>query len=97
MSFLVPSKDGVTDLDYIKEHISDKMGVIVSPNYFGIIEDYMGLSDIVHDAGSTLMMNQEGQSLAILKSPGNLMLILLLENFNLLVFHSHLEVHILVI
>ncbi len=70
---LVPSKDGVTDLDYIKEHISDKMGVIVSqPNYFGIIEDYMGLSDIVHDAGALLMMNQEGQSLAILKTPGEL-------------------------
>jgi len=70
---LIPNKDGVTDIDFIKENIDDKMGVIVSnPNYFGIIEDLNGLSQIIHDAGGLFIINQEGQSLALLKTPGEL-------------------------
>ena len=70
---LVPNKNGVTDLDYIKENIPDKMGVIVAnPNYFGIIEDYSDLADTIHDAGGLFILNQEGQSLALLKTPGEL-------------------------
>ena len=45
---LIPNIDGVTDLNFVKENINDKMGVIVAnPNYFGIIEDYDGLADII--------------------------------------------------
>jgi glycine dehydrogenase subunit 1 len=70
---LIPEKDGVTDIDFIKENIQDKMGVIVAnPNYYGIIEDYNGLADIIHEAGGLFVINQEGQSLALLKTPGEL-------------------------
>ncbi len=70
---LIPEKDGVTDIDFIKDNIQDKMGVIVAnPNYYGIIEDYNGLADIIHKAGGLFVINQEGQSLALLKTPGEL-------------------------
>ena len=70
---LIPEKDGVTDIDFIKDNIQDKMGVIIAnPNYYGIIEDNNGLADIIHDAGGLFIMNQEGQSLALLKTPGEL-------------------------
>jgi glycine dehydrogenase subunit 1 len=70
---LIPEKDGVTDIDFIKDNIQDKMGVIVAnPNYYGIIEDYNGLADIIHEAGGLFVINQEGQSLALLKTPGEL-------------------------
>ena len=63
---LVPEKDGVTDLDYVKKHIENTMGLIVStPNYYGIIEDYHGLSKIVHEHKGLLIHHQEGQSLAL--------------------------------
>ncbi len=70
---LIPQKNGVSDIDYIKENINDKMGVIVSnPNFYGIIENFDGLSDIIHSAGGLFILNQEGQSLALLKTPGEL-------------------------
>ncbi len=70
---LIPHKNGVTDIDFIKANISEKMGVIVAnPNYFGIIEDYNGLADIIHEAEAMFILNQEGQSLALLKTPGEL-------------------------
>lgn len=70
---LIPNIDGVTDLNFVKENINDKMGVIVAnPNYFGIIEDYDGLADIIHEASGMFILNQEGQSLALLKTPGEL-------------------------
>ena len=70
---LIPEKDGITDVNFIKDNIQDKMGVIVSnPNYYGIIEDYNGLADIIHEAGGLFVINQEGQSLALLKTPGEL-------------------------
>ena len=70
---LIPEKDGITDIDFIKDNIQDKMGVIVAnPNYYGIIEDYNGLADIIHEAGGLFVINQEGQSLALLKTPGEL-------------------------
>lgn len=68
---VVPQKDGVTDLSFVKENVKDTMGLIVSnPNYYGIIEDFNGFADVVHEAGGLFIMNAEGQSLALLKTPG---------------------------
>ncbi len=70
---LVPSHNGVTDQAFIKDNIADKMGVIVSnPNYYGIIEDYSLLSDVIHQENALFILNQESQSLALLKTPGEL-------------------------
>ena len=47
------------------------MGLIVqNPNYFGVIEDYDGFADVIHDAGGLFIMSADGQALALLKTPG---------------------------
>ncbi len=66
---IVPEKQGITDIEFVKENAADTMGLIVStPNYYGIIEDYHGVSDIIHEHKGLLIINQEGQSLALIKN-----------------------------
>jgi glycine dehydrogenase subunit 1 len=68
---VIPSKNGVTDLDIIKENIQDTMGLIAqNPNYYGIVEDYTGFSDVIHQAGGLFIMNSEGQALSLFKTQG---------------------------
>ena len=70
---VVPMKDGTTDLNAVKAHVSDTMGLIVqNPNYFGIIEDLSGFADVVHEAGGLLIINSEGQALSMIKTQGEL-------------------------
>ncbi len=69
----VPTKDGVTDIDALKELAdADTAGVIVqSPNFFGIIEDVEAAVSITHEANkkAKLIMYTDPISLAVLKSP----------------------------
>ncbi|MDR4968265.1 MAG: glycine dehydrogenase, partial [Acholeplasmataceae bacterium] len=68
---VVPQKDGVTDLGFIKENGKDTMGLIAqNPNYYGIIEDYNGFADVIHEQGGLFILNGEGQALALIKTPG---------------------------
>lgn len=68
---IVPQKNFITDLNFIKNNMQDSMGLIVqNPNYFGAIEDYEGFADVVHAHDGMFIMNAEGQSLALLKTPG---------------------------
>ncbi|HAX02901.1 MAG: glycine dehydrogenase (aminomethyl-transferring) [Tenericutes bacterium GWC2_34_14] len=68
---VIPNKDGVTNLHAVKEHIHDSMGLVVqNPNYYGIIEDLNGFSDVVHEAGGLFIMNSEGQALSLVKTQG---------------------------
>ncbi|MFA7588880.1 MAG: aminomethyl-transferring glycine dehydrogenase subunit GcvPA [Acholeplasmataceae bacterium] len=70
---IVPEKNGVTDFDFVKQNASDKMGLIVqNPNYYGIIEDYEGYADVIHENNRIFIMNVEGQALALLKTPAEL-------------------------
>lgn len=67
---LVPHKDGVTDLNYIKENVKGTMGVIVqNPNYYGIIEDYNNFSDVIHNEKGLFIMISDGRSLGVLRTP----------------------------
>ena len=69
---LVPSRNGETDLAFIEQHGTGSMGLIVqNPNYFGVIEDYSKFAEIVHAQGGLFIMNAEGQSLGLLKTPGS--------------------------
>lgn len=69
---LIPSKNGITDLDYIKSHAENTMGVIVqNPNYYGIIENFDGFSDVIHTQKGLFIMVAEGQSLGILRTPAS--------------------------
>ncbi|MDA0871785.1 MAG: aminomethyl-transferring glycine dehydrogenase subunit GcvPA [Firmicutes bacterium] len=66
----IDEKDGHIDLSSIQDHLTDSMGIIVqSPNKYGIIESYSNLSQHVHDQKGLFIMNREGQSLALLKTP----------------------------
>lgn len=70
---IVKEKGFKTDLNLTTEQLANNAGIIVqNPNKYGIIENYQGLSDVVHAQGGLLIMNVEPSSLALLKTPGKL-------------------------
>lgn len=72
---LIHSVDGVTSIEEIKSSLShnDVAGVIVPLiNYYGIIEDLSGLSDLCHNYKSLLIINAPASPLGVLKTPGEL-------------------------
>lgn len=69
---VVEGKGGVSDLDSIYSQLEagDVAGVIVaSPNRYGIVEDFSGLSDRVHAAKALLTMYSDPSALAVLRTP----------------------------
>ena len=56
--FVVPAKDGRTDLDALKEALGDDAACfyLQQPNYFGQIEDAKAAGEIVHAAGAKFVM-----------------------------------------
>lgn len=69
--FVLKNQNGQTDLNQVKNHINDAMGLIVqNPNYFGIIEDLEGFADVVHEHNGLFIINSEGQALSVIKTQG---------------------------
>lgn len=68
----VPAKDGVTDMDALKEIVNgDTVAVIVqNPNFFGIVEDCTEVGEIAHANKALFIMNVDPISLGMLKTPG---------------------------
>ena len=70
---MIPEKEGVTDLSTLNSLLStvnDVAGVIVQqPNYFGIVEDYAGFADAIHEKKALFIMNSIIADLAVLKTP----------------------------
>ena len=69
---VVPEKDGVTDMDILKSELAkgDVAGVILPmPNRYGIIEDFTGVADMVHEAKAQWTINADPSALAVLKTP----------------------------
>lgn len=70
----IAEADGVTsreDLEAKLQEFSDVAAVIVPvPNYYGIVEDYTGLSELVHSNKALLVMTCVAADLAVLKTPG---------------------------
>ena len=69
---MIPEKEGVTDLDAMAQELGkgDVAGVILpQPNKYGIIEDFTGVADKVHDAKAQLTVNADISALAVLKTP----------------------------
>jgi len=70
---MIPEKEGVTDLSTLNSLLStidDVAGVIVQqPNYFGIVEDYTGFADSIHEKKALFIMNSIIADLAVLKTP----------------------------
>lgn len=63
--------DGITSRADLSEKLgNDVAGVIVqTPNRYGIIEDFTGMSDEIHNAKALLIMNVNPSTLAVLRSP----------------------------
>ncbi len=70
----VPEAGGVTDLDALRSMLDgakDIAGVILpTPNYYGILEDYTGVADMVHDAKALLVMTAPASALGYIRTPG---------------------------
>ena len=70
---MLPEKEGVTDLEAIKAELEkgDVAGLILpQPNKYGIIEDFTGVSDMVHAQKAQWTINADASALAVLKTPG---------------------------
>lgn len=68
----IPEKGGVTDINAISEQLSvgDVAGVVVpTPNKYGIIEDYSGLSDMIHSSKGYMAVYSDPSALAVLRTP----------------------------
>lgn len=69
---LVKATDGVTDRQDLTEKLNagGVAGMLVqTPNYYGIVEDYSGLADELHDKKALLIINSIAADLAVLKTP----------------------------
>lgn len=70
---LIEEKDGVTNLEDMNSKLTAGgiAGVVVQqPNYYGIVEDYTGFADKIHDNKAIFIMNSVASDLALLKTPG---------------------------
>lgn len=68
---IIPEKDGLTDLEYLKEHIDDSTACVYiqHPNYYGSLEPAEEIGVITHEAGAKFIMGVAPISLGILKTP----------------------------
>ena len=67
---LIPAKNGATDREALDKELADGgvAGVIVQqPNYYGIVEDFTGVADAVHEQKGIFVINANPSDLAILK------------------------------
>lgn len=69
---LVKATDGVTDRDDLTEKLNagGVAGLLVqAPNYYGIVEDFTGLAEQLHEKKALLIINSIAADLAVLKTP----------------------------
>ena len=69
---LVPAEGGVLDRKALDKALAEGgvAGLIVQqPNYFGIVEDYTGIADALHEQKGIFIVNANPSDLAILKTP----------------------------
>ncbi|MBN2540703.1 MAG: aminomethyl-transferring glycine dehydrogenase subunit GcvPA [Bacilli bacterium] len=69
---MVPAKDGVLDQDALSGMLDKEVaGLIVqNPNFFGLIESYDGLADLLHENKSIFIQHGDISALGVLKTPG---------------------------
>ena len=67
----IPEKDGVTDLDYLKENIDEQTACVYiqHPNYYGNLEDAEEIGKIAHEVGAKYVMGVNPISLGVIKTP----------------------------
>jgi len=70
---LIAEHNGVTSKEHLTERLQqgDVAGVVVQqPNYYGIVEDFTGFADAVHDQKALFIVNSVAADLAVLKTQG---------------------------
>lgn len=68
----LPEKEGVLETSAVKEQLSENVAALLvqSPNIYGILEDYTGLADLLHENKSLFIISSNPMSLGALKSQG---------------------------
>lgn len=69
---VIPQHDGVTDKEELGKMLGagDVAGVVaMSPNYFGIMEDFDGVADMCHNVKALFIINSHASTLGALKTP----------------------------
>lgn len=68
---IVPQKDGKTDIDALKEMLTDDVAsfYVQQPNFFGLFEDAEKIGEAVHAAGAAYIMGCNPIALGIMKTP----------------------------
>lgn len=71
---LLPESSGLSDFTNLADNLDDKIAALLvqSPNFLGNIENLNGISKILEDNKSLLVVSVDPISLSILKSPGEL-------------------------
>ena len=68
----IAEKDGVTDLAAMQEELAkgDVAGVMLpTPNKYGIIEDFTGVADKIHESKAYMAVYADPSALAVLRTP----------------------------
>ena len=68
----IAMKDGATDKVDMETKLAEGgvAGVVVQmPNYYGIVEDYTGFADCIHEKKGLFIMNSVAADLAVLRTP----------------------------
>ena len=68
---LIPEKNGVTDLEYLKERLDPAAACVYiqHPNYYGTLEPAAEAGRAAHEAGAKFIMGVNPISLGVLKTP----------------------------
>jgi len=66
-------EDGVTDLDALRELLSDEVGAVIiqQPNFLGAIEDVEAIATAAHEHGALVICAADPLTLGVLEAPGN--------------------------
>lgn len=69
---LIPTKNGVTDIDALKSMLGDDVACVYipQPNYCGLIEDAAAIGALAHAEGAKYIMGINPIAAMLLKSPG---------------------------
>jgi glycine dehydrogenase subunit 1 len=72
---MIRQKDGITDQTHLNDLLSQRQGkvagvLVQQPNYYGVVEDYSGYADTIHEQKGLFIMDCVAADLAVLKTPG---------------------------
>ncbi len=68
---VIPEKDGVTDLDFLKKNLDSQAACVYiqNPNYYGSLEPSAEIGSMAKEAGARYIMGVNPISLGIIKTP----------------------------